>query len=88
MLEIVVHGEDFQAGFRDVGLEELGLTEAGDFVVGAVEDEDGDWRGRLPGMDWDNFGELGNVGGGRVETDAAAAVGMGGFDFVGGFSVD
>ncbi len=38
LLEVVIHGEGLEAGVWDVGLEELGLTEVGDFVVGAVED--------------------------------------------------
>ncbi len=38
LLEVVIHGEGLQAGVWDVFLEELGLTEVGDFVVGAVED--------------------------------------------------
>lgn len=88
MLEVVIHGEGLQAGFRDVGLEELGLTEAGDFVVGSVEDEDGNFWGGLPGVLRDDLGELGDVSRGGIEADAAAAVGLGGFNFVGGFLVD
>lgn len=88
MLEVVIHGEGLQAGVRDMGLEELGLAEAGDFVVGAVEDEDGDLGGGLPGVLRNDFGKLGDQGRGGIEADAAAAVGVGGFDFVGGFSFD
>lgn len=64
MLEVVIDGEGLQAGFRDVGSEELRLTEAGDFVVGSVEDEDGNLGGGLPGLAGDDFGELGDEGGG------------------------
>ncbi len=60
LLEVVIHEEGLEAGVWDVGLEELGLTEAGDFVVDSVEDEDGDFRGGLPGLAWDDFGELGD----------------------------
>ena len=87
LLEVVIHGEGLQAGVGDVGLEELRLTEAGDFVVGSVEDEDGNFGGGLPGLAGDDFGELGDVGRWGIEADAAAAVGVGGFNFVGGFLV-
>lgn len=88
LLEVVIYGEGLEAGLGNVFLEELGLTEAGDFVVDSVEDEDGNWEGGLPGLAWDDFGELSDQGRGGIEADAAAAVGLRGFDFVGGFSFD
>ena len=84
-MEIVIHGEDLQAGFWDVRLQELRLMEAGDVVVGPVEDEDGDSGGGAPGGLGDDFRELRDQGGRGVKADAAAAVGLGGFDFVWGF---
>lgn len=60
LLEVVIYGEGLEAGLGNVFLEELGLTEAGDFVVDSVEDEDGDFRGGLPGLAGDDFGELGD----------------------------
>lgn len=88
MAEIVVHGEDFEAGAGDVADECFRLRLAGDCVGSAVEDEDGEFGGGSPLFGDVEFGPFGDVGGVGVEADAAAAIGHGCFDRVGGLVLE